>query len=83
MPDAPVDSVSSQRAFCSDDSHTCICCSDQAEPARVLALLPGGMASVDLNGVIEEVSVELTESAPGDTVLVHAKVAIARLSGAM
>jgi hydrogenase maturation factor len=39
------------------------------------------MALVDLDGVIEEVSVELIDSAPGDTVLVHARVAIARLSG--
>jgi hydrogenase maturation factor len=36
------------------------------------------MASVDRSGVIEEVSVELMETVPGDTVLVHAGVAIAR-----
>ena len=43
--------------------------------------MPGGMASVDLDGTIDEVSVELIDSAPGDMVLVHARVAIARLSG--
>jgi len=62
-------------------SYTCQCCSDEAVPAKVLALLPGGMAAVDLNGAIEEVSIELIESAPGDIVMVHARVAIARVSG--
>jgi hydrogenase maturation factor len=79
---APVDLSSPFSKSCQDSSHLCICCSDQAIPAKVIALLPGGMASVDLNGVIEEVSVDLTESAPGDIVLVHSKVAIGRLSGA-
>lgn len=45
---------------------------------RVLALLPGGMATVDFGDAIEEVSVALIETAPGDAILVHAKVAIAR-----
>jgi hydrogenase maturation factor len=39
------------------------------------------MASVERNGAIEEISVELVESAPGDVVLVHAGVAIARSGG--
>jgi hypothetical protein len=46
-------------------------------------LLQGGMASVVFRGVVGEVSVELTESVPGKIVLVHANVAIARLSGSM
>jgi len=62
-------------------SDTCECCADQAVAARVLALLPDGMACVEINGVTEEVSVELTDSVPGDIVMVHAKVAIARVSG--
>ncbi len=66
---------------CATRFPACTCCSDQAVPAKVLALLPGGMASVDLNGAIEEISVELVESAPGDIVLVHAGVAIARSGG--
>ena len=68
---------------CAYDAPVCFCCSDQAVRARVLHLLPGGMASVDLDGAIDEISVELVDSAPGDIVLVHARVAIARLSGSM
>jgi len=41
-------------------------------------LLPGGMAAVDFGDAVEEISVALIETAPGDSVLVHAKVAIAR-----
>jgi hydrogenase maturation factor len=37
------------------------------------------MARVDVDGVAEEVSVELIDAAVGDIVLVHAKVAIGRL----
>lgn len=69
-------------AACAEDGPFCLCCSDQALPGKVLSLQPGGMALVDLDGAIEEVSVELIESAPGDTILVHARVAIARLGGA-
>ncbi len=57
----------------------CFCCSDQAIRGRVLAMLPGGVAMVDFGDFTEEVNVELIESAPGDIVLVHAKIAIARL----
>jgi len=66
---------------CANGTPVCFCCSDHAVAARVLTMLPGGMASVDLDGTIDEVSVELIDSAPGDMVLVHARVAIARLSG--
>jgi hydrogenase maturation factor len=61
-----------------DELH-CISCSDEAIRGRVVELLPRGMATVDFGSVTEEVSVELVEAAPGDLVLVHAKVAIARL----
>ena len=57
----------------------CITCGDQALPGRVVALLEDGMARVDVDGVGEEVSVELIDAAVGDIVLVHAKVAIGRL----
>lgn len=57
----------------------CITCGDQALPGRVVALLEDGMARVDVDGVAEEVSVELIDAAVGDIVLVHAKVAIGRL----
>jgi hydrogenase maturation factor len=67
----------SRRSCTTDPSH-CICCSDEAIAGRVLALLPGGMAAVDFGGAVEEVSVALIETAPGDSILVHAKVAIAR-----
>lgn len=63
---------------CTTDPSHCICCSDEAIPGRVIALLPGGMAAVDFGDAVEEVSVALIETAPGDYVLVHARVAIAR-----
>jgi len=48
-----------------------------------LELIGGGLARVDLDGAIEEVSVELVDAVPGDLILVHARVAIARLDGAV
>jgi hydrogenase expression/formation protein HypC len=62
------------------DFSQCSCCADHADRGRVLELLPGGVARVDLDGVVEEVSVDLIEAAPGDLILVHAKVAIAQLN---
>ncbi|MGH8971314.1 MAG: HypC/HybG/HupF family hydrogenase formation chaperone [Actinomycetes bacterium] len=60
---------------CHDD--VCITCSDVAVPVRVVALLPGGLASVDTGQGVEEVSVALVDALAGDVVLVHAKEAIA------
>ncbi len=55
----------------------CVTCSDEAVAVRVLRLLPGGLADVDVGGGrVEEVSVALVDAAVGDTVLVHAKEAI-------
>jgi hydrogenase expression/formation protein HypC len=58
----------------------CVACSDEALPARVLAVLPGGNAMVEINRTIEEINVQLVDTAAGDLLLVHAKVAIARLT---
>jgi hydrogenase expression/formation protein HypC len=55
----------------------CITCSDEAVAVRVLELLGAGLAMVDTGSSIEEVSVALVEAEVGDTVLVHAKEAIA------
>jgi hydrogenase expression/formation protein HypC len=62
---------------CHDD--VCITCSDEAVPVRVVRLLGGELAEVDTGQTLEEVSVALVEAAVGDTVLVHAKEAIAVL----
>jgi len=43
----------------------------------VVRLLEGDLAIVDAGGVLEEVSVALVDPAVGDTVLVHAREAIA------
>jgi hydrogenase maturation factor len=61
------------------EAQTCITCGDRAVPVRVLELLDGGMARVDTGASVEEVSVELVEAAVGDTLLVHAGVAIGRV----
>ncbi len=60
---------------CHDD--VCITCSDEAVPVRVVELLEGDMALVDTGVSREEVSVALVEARIGDTILVHAKEAIA------
>jgi hydrogenase maturation factor len=60
---------------CHDD--VCVTCSDEAVPVRVVELLGDGLARVDTGASLEEVSVALVEAREGDTVLVHAKEAIA------
>jgi hydrogenase expression/formation protein HypC len=60
---------------CHDD--VCITCSDEAVRVRVVELLPDALALVDTGVSVEEVSVALVDARVGDTVLVHAKEAIA------
>ena len=60
---------------CHDD--VCITCSDTAVTVTVVRLLDDGLAIVDTGQGQEEVSVALVRAAVGDTVLVHAKEAIA------
>jgi len=55
----------------------CITCSDVAVEVRVVRLLPDEMAVVDTGQGEEEVSVALVTAAAGDTILVHAREAIA------
>ncbi|MGH8900815.1 MAG: HypC/HybG/HupF family hydrogenase formation chaperone [Egibacteraceae bacterium] len=62
-------------AGCYDD--VCITCSDQAVQVRVVQLLDDALALVDTGVSREEVSVALVDAQVGDTILVHAKEAIA------
>jgi hydrogenase expression/formation protein HypC len=62
---------------CHDD--VCITCSDTAVPVRVVELLDDGLAIADTGSGREEISVALVSAAVGDTVLVHAREAIAVL----
>lgn len=55
----------------------CITCSDEAVRVTVVELLQRDLARVDTGRGVEEVSVALVDAAVGDTVLVHAKEAIA------
>ena len=55
----------------------CITCSDTAVKVTVVRLLDDGLAIVETGRGEEEVSVALVPAAVGDTVLVHAKEAIA------
>lgn len=73
-------SVSPDPPVCSHllASPHCICCSDEALPGRIVAVLPGGMATVDFGNATREINIELIEAAQGDQILVHAGVAIAR-----
>ena len=67
------------------DGEVCITCSDTAVEVTVVRLLADGLAVVDTGQGEEEVSVGLANLAaaitsPGDTILVHAKDAIAVVS---
>lgn len=55
----------------------CITCSDTAVEVTVVRLLDDNLAEVDTGQGLEEVSVALVTAAVGDTILVHAKEAIA------
>jgi hydrogenase expression/formation protein HypC len=55
----------------------CITCSDEAVEVQVVEVLDGGLARVNTGAGIEEVSVALVDAGVGDTILVHAKEAIA------
>ena len=59
----------------------CITCSDEAVQVRVVRLLEADLAMVDTGQSLEEVSVALVDTAVGDTILVHAKEAIAVVGG--
>ena len=63
---------------CHDE--VCITCSDTAVPVTVRQLLSDGLALVDTGQGTEEVSVALVTAAVGDTILVHAREAIAVVS---
>lgn len=60
---------------CHDD--VCITCSDTAVAVRILRLLDDELAIVDTGAGEEEVSVALVSAGVGDTILVHAREAIA------
>jgi hydrogenase expression/formation protein HypC len=55
----------------------CITCSDTAVAVRIVRLLDDDLAIVDTGEGEEEVSVALVAAGVGDTVLVHAREAIA------
>jgi hydrogenase expression/formation protein HypC len=58
----------------------CTTCADAAMPGRVVALLPDGMATVEIGEAErQDVSVELVDARVGEVVLVHAGVAIGTL----
>ncbi|MFF5210877.1 HypC/HybG/HupF family hydrogenase formation chaperone [Streptosporangium sp. NPDC000396] len=59
------------------NADTCVTCSDEAVPVTVIRLVYRDLALVDADGVTEEVSVALVDAEAGDTVLVHAKEALA------
>ena len=65
--------------FCTDD--VCITCGDVAVPVRVVRLLPGELAVVEMDGREEEISVALVPAEVGATLLVHAGEAIACVDG--
>jgi len=67
------------RAACVGD--VCITCSDMAVEVRVVRLIEDQMAVVDTGAGEETVSVALVSAGVGDTILVHAREAIAVVGG--
>jgi hydrogenase maturation factor len=65
------------------DGH-CITCSDEALEVRVLCVdEENGLAQVTLDGASEEIDITLVENiVPGDVLLVHGGIAIARIDEA-
>jgi hydrogenase expression/formation protein HypC len=63
---------------CSND--VCITCSDMAVEVTVVRLLEDQMAVVETGSGEETVSVALVTAGVGDTILVHAREAIAVLA---
>jgi hydrogenase expression/formation protein HypC len=59
----------------------CITCSDTAVQVTVVRLLDDQMAVVDTGAGQETVSVALVSAGVGDTILVHAREAIAVVGG--
>jgi hydrogenase expression/formation protein HypC len=55
----------------------CITCSDTAVEVTVVEMLDDSLAIVDTGSGREEVSIALVTAGVGDTILVHAKEAIA------
>ncbi|GDY28761.1 HypC/HybG/HupF family hydrogenase formation chaperone [Gandjariella thermophila] len=68
---------SDRTADCADE--VCVTCSDEAVPVRVTRLLDDDLAAVHTGAGEEVVSVALVDARVGDTILVHAKEAIAVL----
>jgi len=76
------ESIVVDNACCHPDAEGhCVTCSDEALPARVLQIdQETGLALVEIKDTTEEVDVTLVEAvAPGDQLLVHGGVALARL----
>jgi hydrogenase maturation factor len=67
--------MSTPQSECHDE--ICITCSDTAQPFLITELRSDAMALVDTGAGLEEISVGLVDAHIGDTVLVHAKEAIA------
>ena len=59
----------------------CVTCSDTAVEVRVVRLLDDAMAVVDTGAGEETVSVALVSARAGDSILVHAREAIAVVGG--
>jgi hydrogenase maturation factor len=59
------------------DAH-CVTCSDEGVPMRVLEVRPGRTALCE--GDVEVMTDLVDDVAPGDELLVHAGVALARLA---
>jgi hydrogenase expression/formation protein HypC len=59
----------------------CATCADEGLEGRILRLLEGNLAEVEIDGKLHAVAVDLVDAAAGDRVLVHAGVALARLEG--
>ncbi|HYA00160.1 MAG TPA: HypC/HybG/HupF family hydrogenase formation chaperone [Candidatus Binatia bacterium] len=67
--------ASDRPGACGDE--VCTTCSDSAVPSRIIELRGEHLAVAEIQGTRAVISVALVDAAPGDTVLVHAREAIA------
>ena len=76
-PAAPARGAAAAAAVPECHGDICITCSDTAVEVTIVRLLADGLAVVNTGQGEEEVSVALVQAQVGDTILVHAKEAIA------
>jgi hypothetical protein len=80
-PDLPVSTFLAGPSCEPDAYGHCVTCADEAQQVRVLSVDDAaGLALAEVHGITGEVDISLVDNlAPGDIILIHGGVAIAKL----